>query len=147
MFNLSEKFSETFTYPLSENQRQKVPDQWCYLICCPQTKMCKIGISARLRDRMLHIQSGIGMNIKLLIAIEPEVGYDESAAKIEEFLHRYFRNKKCNGEWFNLTIKDILEIRQLFWHIYGDDIIDEIKEVLNGGENIRCSAVKKINRL
>ena len=87
------------------------------------------------------------MNIKLLIAIEPEVGYDESAAKIEEFLHRYFRNKKCNGEWFNLTIKDILEIRQLFWHIDGDYIIDEIKEVLNGGENIRCSAVKKINRL
>lgn len=67
-----------------------------------------------------------GMNIFILISLELLPGNDESPEFIEKFLHNFYIDKRVKGEWFQLSIRDIIEIRNLFYEIYGEDIYDEI---------------------
>ena len=66
-----------------------------------------------------------------LLIITLQEDYDESADYLENYLHKYFENKRKIGEWFNLTVRDIVQIRELFWFIEGEHLKDNVKEFLS----------------
>ena len=92
--------------------------------------LCKIGITSDLRSRIKQVQSACGQPICRVLAIELS-SYDEDCKVVEAALHKYFKNKRVHGEWFNLSHRDIIEIRRLFWDtIEGESIKDNVKELL-----------------
>lgn len=100
-----------------------------YVFFNPLSNFSKIGITNEPKTRLRHLQRQSGINIHQLILIELEPGYDETAPHVEEFLHRYFKAKRKIGEWFDLSVRDLIQIRALFYHIEGDYIWDSFREL------------------
>lgn len=107
--------------PMSEND-------WVYVLYNPLSKQTKIGRTTNLSNRMRSLRSQSGIDYKLLIAIDLESGYDENSKILEGFLHNHYEDYRNIGEWFTLSLRDILSIRNLFWFIEGQDIEDNVKE-------------------
>lgn len=103
---------------------------YVYLIRNPLNGLCKIGITNNTKIRISQLENSSGMRLQMLIYIELEPNYDESALYIESYLHNFFNHKRVLGEWFNLSIKDIIAIRNLFYEIEGDYIQDNINTYL-----------------
>lgn len=100
--------------------------RYVYLVANEITRLCKIGITNNIDNRIGQIRTANGVGIDLLVCIELEVGYDENAKYIENYLHTFFKHKRTFGEWFKLNAKDILAIRNLFYEIFGDYILDNL---------------------
>lgn len=114
----------------NNNQRTTKDCKFIYLFRNPLSKLCKIGISNNPTVRFQKLQTESGIKLQKLLILELEINYDESPEYIEKYLHNYFKNKRVIGEWFNLSIKDIIQIRNLFYCIEGDWIEDYLKECL-----------------
>ena len=84
-----------------------------YLMYNPGTKLFKIGKSKRVRDRLSDIRNAAGMPIKLIGVISAE---SDNPHSIEEFLHKYFKEKRRIGEWFELSKTEIF--RLYLWASY-----------------------------
>lgn len=115
--------------------------KFIYLSFNPQTRLVKIGVTNTPKTRARQIVNSSGMNIFTLILLELLPEYDESPQFIEKFLHNFYIDKRVKGEWFRLSIRDIIEIRNLFYEIYGEDIQDEISE--KDSRSIIISEIKK----
>jgi hypothetical protein len=102
--------------------------QYVYVFYNQSTGLYKIGITNMPRDRKrrLETQSGCFIDTVLLICLQVE--YDESAEFVESYLHKHFAEYRHHGEWFRLSIKQLIQIRNLFYHIYGDDFYDYLRE-------------------
>ncbi len=85
----------------------------------------KIGISQDVYTRMKQIQTTSGNICKLLLLITPEPTIDLSAKYTEKILHKYFKEKRKIGEWFDLSKSDILEVKQAFIDIIDEDNTSE----------------------
>jgi len=109
--------------PLSDND-------WVYVLYNPLSKQTKIGRTTNLSNRMRSLRSQSGIDYKLLIAIDLEAGYDENSKTLEGFLHNHYEDYRNIGEWFTLSLRDILAIRSLFWFIDGQYIKDNVKETI-----------------
>lgn len=120
-------------YPINEHNRQKDnQSNWCYVFLNLDNRLCKIGKTNDPYQRASNIRTASSANVFILCAIELIPECDESADFIERFLHGFFFEKRIVGEWFNLTTREYLSIRDLFYNtIEGDYIIDNTKEVLN----------------
>ena len=127
MKHIVSKYIDSVKYLLKIEERQNEDEpNHVYLIHNHITGLTKIGITSNPGIRAQTLQSQSGVELWLLMYIEMEVGYDEDAKSVEQFIHRHFKNKRKKGEWFDLNLKDVLEIRTLFYHIYGDDMQDNI---------------------
>jgi hypothetical protein len=76
-----------------------------YLICSEfeGRKLYKIGYTRRpIEKRIKEIRTGNGSDIYLIDSFQSIWG-----TKIESNLHRQFKSKKVNGEWFDLTDDDV----------------------------------------
>jgi hypothetical protein len=76
-----------------------------YLICSEfeGRKLYKIGYTRRTIDkRIKEIRTGNGSDIYLVESFSSVWG-----TKIESHLHKQFKTKKVNGEWFDLTDEDV----------------------------------------
>lgn len=87
---------------------------------------CKIGITDNLNRRLSQLQTGCPHNLVIEhIFYHP---HREMVKKIERVLHRYYEKQgkkvRSNGEWFNLTQKDINFLTSF-------KNINEIKEMIN----------------
>jgi hypothetical protein len=133
---LNEFYTKELPYPLNDNQIFDNPNEarYVYVFANPITKLCKIGITKNVRDRFMKLRNSAGVNLISLIVLDLEFNYDEKAILVEEILHKYFKEKRKVGEWFNLNLKDIIQIRNLFWSIEGSDVQDNVKEGLNGND-------------
>jgi len=98
-----------------------------YIFFNPITKLSKIGISDNPDRRKRGVETTSGMEVELLLLIDLEFGYDENRIIVEKLLHRFFAQKRNIGEWFNLTTRDLISIRNLFWDIEGDKIEDNLR--------------------
>lgn len=79
-------------------------DNWIYLMFNPRNSQTKIGHSIRpdTRERTLQAEDP---NIEILAAwIAPR--------RTEKELHKKFASKRTRGEWFDLSINDIVEIHK-----------------------------------
>jgi len=133
---LSEFYAKELPYPLNDNQIFDDANQarYVYVFANPITKLCKIGITKNVRERFMKLRNSAGVDLINLIVLDLEFNYDEKAILVEEILHKYFKEKRNVGEWFNLNLKDIIQIRNLFWSIEGSDIQDNVKEGLKGND-------------
>lgn len=93
-----------------------------YAILNPDNGYVKIGKTNSVKRRMFEIQTSCGSPIELIMAITPEPGYDESVDHIEKTLHRLLKEKRKTGEWFKLTLRDVIEVRDVFYRIEGIDM-------------------------
>lgn len=85
-----------------------------YLIYNFHTKLTKIGKSDNHRNRFDQLRTGSGCELILLSCAELEPGYDVSSDYLEKYLHKYYKKKRVVGEWFNLTMRDCLNIIDVF---------------------------------
>jgi len=107
-----------------------------YFIHMLETPYYKIGISHSLSgfdSRMMSFKTGIPFTIDIITVIELEKGFSESASFIEKFLHKYFKHKKKNREWFEFTEDEVFAIYSFL--SFDLDILDyqinfELEELL-----------------
>lgn len=102
--------------------------RYVYLVYNQITKSTKIGFARDMNHRLSGLQNGAGVKLYILLVLELGDDWDDPK-DIEKFLHKYFKHKRTFGEWFNLSIRDIVEIRGLFMgEIIGYDLEDNIKK-------------------
>lgn len=68
--------------------------RWVYLIGSPASRLVKIGVSSNPAERLADLQ--VGSPIPLMILWRTQGGQG-----LESALHRYFRNYRVHGEWFD----------------------------------------------
>ena len=102
--------------------------QYVYVFYNQYTKLCKIGTTENINRRWIDISNASGMKVWKVLTIALEADCDLSGKETEKLLHEYFKDKRKIGEWFELTIRDLIKIRYLFYHIEGQDIEDAIRE-------------------
>lgn len=69
-------------------------------------KSYKIGYTRRqVEDRIREFKTGNASDFIVVYKFE-----SNWSSKIEAILHRKFSDKKINGEWFDLTSDDLIEI-------------------------------------
>ncbi len=76
-----------------------------YLICSEfeGRRLYKIGYTRRpIEKRIKEIKTGNGSDIYLVESFKSKWG-----TKIESQLHRFFKSKKVNGEWFDLSPEEV----------------------------------------
>lgn len=86
-----------------------------YLIYNLHTKLTKIGKSNNWFNRFNQLRTSSGCELILLAYAELEPSHDVSSEYLEKYLHKYYKNKRATGEWFRLSIRDCLNIIELFY--------------------------------
>ena len=125
--SLTDWYYTEVNYPFKQPERGAectdvypfVSTEIVYVVYNDLTKLTKIGITTNIKKRIRQLSNQNGCDIKLFQAIELEINYDESANYIESKLHNYFKDKRKVGEWFDLSLKDYVEIKNLFRRIDG----------------------------
>ncbi len=85
-------------------------DKYIYLIKS-ESGLTKIGMSNNPKRRLRQIKlSGYDAHIVSLFMPEPQI--DLSANYLEKILHKFFKEKRKFGEWFNLDENDIFYINE-----------------------------------
>jgi hypothetical protein len=119
---LIQEYYRATKYP---NQDTATEDcMFLYLFRNPFSGLCKIGVTNNPQGRLMQLKNASGMQVQPLIVLQCEIDYDEHPKYIESFLHKFYAKKRKFGEWFDLHIKDILEIKNLIYSIDGDYIED-----------------------
>lgn len=66
-------------------------------------KQYKIGYTRRkVEERIKEFKTGNSNNLEIISVFESKWG-----TKIEAYMHRLFKSKLINGEWFNLSNDDV----------------------------------------
>ena len=87
-----------------------------YLICSEieGKKLHKIGYTKRaIEKRIKEFKTGNASDIYLVDSFQSEWG-----TKIESMLHRIYRPKKINGEWFDLDEVEVKKFYENCEHIH-----------------------------
>lgn len=133
-YNLVEWYFERTQYPLKDKMgtyfdKNKRPN-YVYVIGNPLNFTFKIGITENVNSRIRSLVTQSGCPLYQMLLLELHSEYDEDSKYIECSLHEYFRNKRTFGEWFKLDVKDLIQIRNLFYGIEGEYIWDNLKDHL-----------------
>jgi hypothetical protein len=100
--------------------------EYLYLIGCVE-KFYKIGKASNLQERLSQLQTGNPYRLRIFIAY----GFP-NATIIERCLHQRFADKRSNGEWFELSGKDLGDFSQLCEMLGGT-----VVEVQSGKKNLK----------
>jgi hypothetical protein len=120
-----ELFQEYYRVTKYPNLDRATEDcMFLYLFRNPFSGLCKIGVTNNPQGRLMQLKNASGMEVQPLIVLQCEIDYDEHPKYIESFLHKFFAAKRKFGEWFDLHIKDILEIKNLIYSLGGYYIDD-----------------------
>ena len=127
--SILEKYEKYVDYPNHVRADEKC--RFLYLFRNPFSNLCKIGVTNNPKTRLRQLTNSSGMEIQALIVLQLQPDVDEHPIVIEKFLHEHFSSKRTNGEWFSLSVRDILAISRLIYEIDGDDIRDSIRFFLS----------------
>ena len=86
---------------------------YVYVIKNKDTGLFKIGSTKNVEVRFRQLKNQSGANLHLLLTLGCERGYDEKNTVLEYWLHNQFKHKRVVGEWFELTARDLVEIRTI----------------------------------
>jgi len=114
---MQNKISELYfkeTYPI-KNYATK--NECVYLFYNELTKLSKIGITSNISQRYRSLETSGGVILKLYGLCEIEKNEHESAKYIESYLHKFFKEQRKEGEWFNLNFCQQIQIINLFLKI------------------------------
>ena len=125
MKDLLSLYKKYVNYP----NHKKCTENLRYFYFIKYTDLClfKFGVTNNIRQRLNQIRTASGLNIQELLLLKCQVDYDESPYVVEQFLINFFKDKKTQGEWFKLSTRDIIQVRQLIWFIEGECIVDNIR--------------------
>jgi hypothetical protein len=102
-------------------------------------KYYKIGLTSCVYRRHRQLRQHGKAELKtILISVLSDNYHYLSGAWIESFINEYFYSKKVankNGEWFDLSRNDVMELYRLFYYIDGDYIYDEENPIYFKGRN------------
>ena len=125
-----------------EQQKTKIKDStnlnsWVYVFYNRESKKYKIGITTdKPIKRLSKIRNESGCDIDIVFLLELENEIDFCGGGIELFLHTYFKEDRRIGEWFDLSIRKLVMLRCLVWHIHGESITDNLKEHIKINKHI-----------
>lgn len=84
---------------------------YMYIIKNNDTNLYKIGTTFLVRNRFKQLQTQTGCQLELIFLFAFENLYDENCKIAESYFHKYFKDKRKNGEWFDLSARDLVKIR------------------------------------
>ena len=122
---LNDFFRQQIPYPVKDRQKSGESD-WIYLFYNHSTKLHKIGITIDVYSRHKEVEANCGTYIAIINAIQMEPDYDESARLVESTIHKYFKSKRKRGEWFDLNVRDLIELDSLIYYLEGNDVYDGV---------------------
>lgn len=106
--------------PLSQRYNSKgLNTSYVYFIRESGMKRIKIGKADDPEQRKKELSTGSAHNHEIVHLIKSENPY-----KTENLFHKHFREKRCKGEWFDITEK---ELRWIQRENYPREIEDSIK--------------------
>lgn len=93
-------------YLLDDNYPCSMDNSKCtYIVYNPENKLYKIGRSLNVFDRLNSLRNEISPKLELIFYIDND---------IEGFLHKKYSKVRIFGEWFKLSIDDILDIKNKY---------------------------------
>ena len=113
---IADDYTETSEYRLMLYSREINPT-WIYLLFNKETGLTKIGITTNMRERKRNLQNSCGAKLELLACAQMEPDYSPRAADIEKYIHGCFSEKRKVGEWFSLSVRDIIQVAMIFTRI------------------------------
>ena len=119
---IADDYTSTFRYKTMLYIRESKPT-WIYLLFNKETGLTKIGITTNIKERKRSLQNSCGTKLELLACALMEPDYSPMAAEIEKYLHECFSEKRKVGEWFNLSVRDIIQAATVFTRICPGDIL------------------------
>ena len=96
---------------------------WVYLLFNKETGLTKIGITTNIKVRKRNIENSCGTKLELLACALMEPDYSPKATDVEKYLHECFSEKRKVGEWFSLSVRDIIQAAMVFSCICPGDIL------------------------
>lgn len=112
-----DKLSIAILHNKSKNKSTNV-----YLIKSMQ--YTKIGIASNVNSRLRVLDGSSPFPVELLYSVE--IG--ENASIVETYLHKKYKHKQVNHEWFDLSSEDISDICNVLKAGYDVKIIKELEE-------------------
>ncbi len=105
-------------FSVVQQDLEEVPDGEVYFIFRKnKATKCKIGRSDNPKQRASQLQTG---NHRTLYVYKTLKGY----IRLEKMLHKYFKEFRINGEWFDITFADV------------DEVIEQYNETKEENEQI-----------
>lgn len=108
--NLKNKY-EVEMYPI---KNYACKNECVYLLYNNITKLSKVGITSNIYERHRSLERQGGIKLSMIGLCEIEKNENEPAVIVEKYIHSYFKNKRKDGEWFDLRFRDHAEIIKLF---------------------------------
>lgn len=106
--------------PLSQRYDSKgLNTSYVYFIRESGMQRIKIGKADDPEQRKKELSTGSAHNHEIVHLIK-----SENPFKTENLFHKHFREKRCKGEWFDITEK---ELRWIQREEYPREIVDSIK--------------------
>ena len=99
------------------------PAYCIYFIINPFTKFTKIGLTKNIQNRIADIDNASGQRNVVFLAIYPSQN-ELSSIELEKFFHKYFNSRRVIGEWFDLYLEDLKNIKRLV-NFMIDDFLTE----------------------
>lgn len=84
---------------------KKQLSKFIYIIHASNTSTYKIGIAKDVEKRLKGLQTSNPNKLQVVNKF-----YFDNASKIESDLHEKFKDKRLNGEWFNLNVCDLYNV-------------------------------------
>lgn len=119
---IADDYTSTFRYKNMLYIRES-KWMWIYLLFNKETGLTKIGITTNMKERKRSLQNSCGTKLELLACALMEPDYSPKAAEIEKYLHECFSEKRKVGEWFSLSVRDIIQAAMLFSCVCPGDIL------------------------
>jgi hypothetical protein len=94
---------------------------WVYVLQCKELGLYKIGKTAHLSRRIMHLNIQLPFRAVLLCLIPLVPGWEN----LERELHDRYAKRRKNGEWFELNQDDLESLKQNCqmgaWLTFGND--------------------------
>lgn len=115
--------------PLYKTSKCKIPifdfledksQEVLYILYCKLKNEYKIGYTTSFVQRYQQLQSSSGLKLDVTFLAIPEPSINPDVRFLEKKFKDYFKKKRCIGEWFQLSKRDLVEIRtylmgEQFW--------------------------------
>jgi len=113
--NVDDEFVEEYNYNIHEqyikqtNTTIKPQKKLGYIYLIESGGYHKIGVSKNPLKRISQLMTIPPFNAEIIDQV-----YSDDIYKLEERMHNYFCEQRTNGEWFDLSDNDVLEIKKWF---------------------------------
>ena len=108
-----------FNYENAKRVNDFLQYTFLYVIFNKNTLLYKIGVTNNIKNRFAQLKNHSGCDLHLVFEVWFECMYDEKNTIAEKYLHNYFKDKRRSGEWFNLSPRDLVQIRR-----WADEVLE-----------------------